>query len=407
MRPPVNASLNDWLAYIGSVHASEIELGLARVQQVAERLGLISNGAFVFTVAGTNGKGTTTAALSALSLAAGKTVGWYSSPHLRLFNERMRVNGELASDSDIIAALAAVDDARGEISLSYFEYTTLAAMWLFKRERLDVWVLEVGLGGRLDAVNVIDPSVSVITNIGLDHQDYLGNTLAEIGREKAGICRHDTSVVFGSLDMPSSVFEVIEAVGAIPHVYSETHGVIGDAVFWQDTQVKHHEKVNLENLPLANVAAALQAFALAPFELSTEKAMLALSDIRFPGRMQKLTFKGRQFVLDVGHNPHAGAYIASQLKPKKCHAIIGMLADKDASGFLMALSSVVDGVSFVTLDVPRGRTAESLATVFKPSACFCSIKNAIDAALSHPSQQPIFIGGSFYTVAAALDYLEQ
>ncbi|WP_320824688.1 bifunctional tetrahydrofolate synthase/dihydrofolate synthase [Reinekea sp.] len=404
MRPSTESSLTQWLAYIEGIHAQEIELGLARLRNVAARLLHRNRPAFVFTVAGTNGKGTTTAALAALSRAAGQSVGWYSSPHLFQFNERIQIDGQPISDTQLVLALSAVEAARGEISLSYFEFTTLAAFWLFQRAQLTVWVLEVGLGGRLDAVNIIDPDIAIITNIGLDHQDFLGPDRAAIGREKAGICRAQRPVVFGSDDLPDTVHALVEQLGARPYRLGHSHRVLGKRLLWQGGELDTGPIC----MPRANAVTALQAFSLSPFDLTPEQAGIGLASVRLAGRMQQRIYKGRAMVLDVGHNPHAAAYIASQLGPQKYHLIIGMVQDKDVSGFCAALLEVAQSINFITLVGPRGCSAEQLAirSGAEGSRQFGSLALALARLERDCPGEPVFIGGSFYTVSAALTLLE-
>lgn len=396
--------MTQWLAYIEAIHPQEIELGLARLSDVAARLLHSGRPPFVFTVAGTNGKGTTTAALAALSRAAGQSVGWYSSPHLFHFNERIQINDQPISDEQLVRALSAVESARGETSLSYFEFTTLAAFWLFERAELTVWVLEVGLGGRLDAVNLIDPDIAVITNIGLDHQDFLGPDLASIGREKAGICRVQRPVVFGSDDLPDTVYAQVEQLGARPYRLGDSHRVLGTRLLWQGGELD----AGPIGIPLANATTALQAFSLSPFSLTPEQAQSALASVRLPGRMQQRTYKGRTVILDVGHNPHAAAYIAGQLGQQKYHLIIGMLQDKDVSGFCSALTEVAQSINFITLAGPRACTADQLAirSGRADSHQFASLALALAHLDRDCPGEPVFIGGSFYTVGAALTLLE-
>lgn len=395
--------LNEWLRYIEAIHPQEIDLGLERLRQVADQLLSISP-PFVFSVAGTNGKGTTSTAIARLCQASGQNVGLYTSPHLFRFNERIRVNNELVSDDDLVNAFNAVESARGDVSLSYFEYTTLAAFWLFEQAGLDVWVLEIGLGGRLDAVNIIEPDVCVITNVGLDHQGFLGDSVEEIGREKAGICRSDKPVVFGTADMPTTVFEVASSVNAQVYPFAECHGISETGIYSSSGNVN----VTGLGLPQANAATALQAFSLSPWSLSAERSAEVLSDIQVTGRMQKLTHNGRSVVLDVGHNPHAANYIAQCLGDNPHHVLMGMLADKDAFGFAHAMLPAMASLSTISLDVPRGLSASELRQRLQRRV-WIEVDTMADyfARLDrdHPGE-PLFIGGSFYTVCAALQFLE-
>ncbi|TCS41445.1 bifunctional folylpolyglutamate synthase/dihydrofolate synthase [Reinekea marinisedimentorum] len=404
MHLSVNSSLEEWLRYIEAIHPTEIDLGLTRLQKVANRLLLNSADPFVFTVAGTNGKGSTTAALNAMALAAGKTVGWYTSPHLLHFNERVVINGQPATDSELVAAFCAVESARVEVTLSYFEYTTLAAFYLFSQKNLSVWVLEIGLGGRLDAVNIINPDVAIVTTIGLDHQAFLGSDLDSIGREKAGICRSGKPVVFGSSDLPESVSQVAEQLGAPAYHFGAEHGVRQGELYWQGGCCPSVDV----RIPLENAATAAQAFSLSPFRLAEAQVCQVLCNLRVTGRFQQASYRQHPVVIDVGHNPLAGQYIAAKLAGNHYHLVLGMLADKDAKGFVEALRPITKSVSAVSLNVHRGISAQALAEkIDQPNVCcFDSMSAALaDLNEKYPGEA-IFIGGSFFTVAEALRTLE-
>lgn len=409
MLPSSESSLADWLRYIESIHPVDIELGLDRLRAVADRvLGPTERRPFVFTVAGTNGKGTTTAALAALAQAAGASVGWYTSPHLFHFNERIRINGEDVDDRSLVEAFDTIERHRGELSLSYFEYTTLAAFLVFSRLSLDVWVLEVGLGGRLDAVNLIDPDLCIITTIGLDHQAFLGPTLDSIGYEKAGICRPNTPVVLGSSELPEGLYKEVHRRKAICYRFGELHGIQGRTGYWGDQTAD----LNAVHIPLDNAVTALQAFSLSPFHLEPANAIEALSKIRMAGRMQDMLWQGRSVVVDVGHNAHAARYIAHQLAIKhgKVHAVIGMLSDKDSADFVTELLPVLSGLSVIGLPVPRGLSADQLrsrlGTLPVSVECYDTLAEALTAISATKDDTTLFIGGSFYTVCDALSLLE-
>ncbi|MBU2862694.1 bifunctional tetrahydrofolate synthase/dihydrofolate synthase [Reinekea forsetii] len=406
MHPSINDALEDWLAYIESIHPSEIELGLQRVSAVAQKL--LSKNEYkptVFTVAGTNGKGTTTAALSALACEAGLETGWYSSPHLFEFNERIRINGKPVSNQRIVEALHAIEIGRGDISLSYFEYTTLAALWLFDQAKLKVWVLEVGLGGRLDAVNIVDADVAVITTIGIDHEAFLGSDTNVIGYEKAGICRPEKPAVLGSANLPQGLYDEVANRSAIEYRFGEQHGVKEATVFWQGGQIDAGQI----RIPHDNAASACQAFYLSGIQLSTDAVQHALEGIQMPGRMQKVNWQGHEIIVDVGHNPHAGAYIAKQLGSQKVNVLLGMLADKDVHGFVQALAPVSKQMHAVSLAVPRGLSAQELVarTDYPFESTFDSMAQAIRELIQTMPDTPLFIGGSFYTVCDALTFLEK
>lgn len=398
-----STDLQDWLRFIEAIHPSEIDLGLERLKTVADRL-LKKTTPWVVAVAGTNGKGTTSAALAALINRAGGDVGLYTSPHLRQFNERFRINGQQVTDETLVEAFKAVESSRGDVSLSYFEYTTLAAFWVFEQADLDAWVLEIGLGGRLDAVNLIDSDVGVLTNVGLDHQGFLGDTLEDIGSEKIGISRPGKPLVLGS-ELPEPVVESALKIGADVYRFGKVHGADPDHLYWDGNRIN----VPSLGLPLANAAAALQAFSLSPWSLSADTSVAVLQQLSIPGRLQRVEHKGRSIILDVGHNPHAARYIASQLLPDRFHVVLGMLEDKDSSGFAQALAPVALSFSTLSLTAPRGLSAPDLATrIDRDVLCQAENLAVLMATLDrlHPGE-PLFIGGSFYTVCAAMDFLEK
>lgn len=367
-------TLPAWLAHWEQLHPVGIDMGLARVREVAERMGLVRGGRLqgerspqVITVAGTNGKGSTVALLASLAHAHGKRAGSYTSPHLIHYNERVTLDGEPASDALLVQGFVQVEEARRavpEISLTYFEAGTLCALWCLAQSALDVVVLEVGLGGRLDAVNIIDADVAIVTTIAQDHAGFLGNDIAQIGREKAGIFRAGRPAVLGSQTLPSSVAETAAAlpapVYALGEAFSRTpleHG----AWSFQGSSVPSLTALPDPGLPLDNAATALQALTLAGIALAPQAVAAALEQVSLPGRMQ---WRG-QWCLDVGHNPHAAAYVAERFKalPEggRRWCLLGMLDDKDAAGVIAALKPVISDWVCVSLDGPRGRDANALA----------------------------------------------
>ncbi|KXS36913.1 MAG: dihydrofolate synthase / folylpolyglutamate synthase [Halomonadaceae bacterium T82-2] len=370
-----SARLNDWLSRLERQHPVSIDLGLERVAVVAERLGLTERpiAGRVITVAGTNGKGSTVAMVEALARAHGLSTATYTSPHLLRYNERLRFDGSEAEDAVLVEGFERVEAARlapSAVSLTYFEAGTLAALWAIAERHPDVAVLEVGLGGRLDATNIIDPDVAVITTVALDHADFLGSDVELIGREKAGILRPARPAVLGR-DLTDSVFRVADELGC-------PTWRLGDAIRRGDTASGWHwegqghrgEELSLAalpdpGLPLDNAALALQAVALAAVALDADACRRGLESVSLPGRMQWL---GR-WCLDVAHNPHAATYLAARLaaqpRPPRRLALLGMLADKDAPGVIEALSSQVDAWVAVGLDGPRGRNGKELRTLLE------------------------------------------
>ncbi|PTY36437.1 hypothetical protein BGP77_03825 [Saccharospirillum sp. MSK14-1] len=409
-KPPEGSSLGHWLDYLEHIHGQTIDMGLDRVRQVADRLNLplISgerSSPFVFTVAGTNGKGSTCATLHQLALAADLSVGLYTSPHLHHFNERVVINHDPVADADLIDAFEQVETARGDVSLTYFEFTTLAAFVLFHAANLDVWVLEIGLGGRLDAVNLVDADISILTTVDRDHQAFLGDDIEQIGREKAGVFRADQPAVLGSYELPRSVQDSARAVGAKHYPFGLEHGADADGIWWRGGRLP--ENALLASVPRANQASALQAFALSPFDLSLSQIEAAINQVVLPGRLQHLTVEGRRVVLDVGHNPHAARYLAQRLADESWSVVLGMLADKDVESVAEALSPIVGEWYLAGLAVPRGLSAESLAVRATAGVgqCYHSIAAALEAALDDPAGRPVLVCGSFYTVAEALEAL--
>lgn len=408
-QPPESAALEDWLAWLEHLHSQEIDLGLERLVVVAARLNLPlslaqrSPGPYVFTVAGTNGKGSTCAALQSLAQEAGQEVGLYSSPHLLRFNERVLLNGHEVEDERLVAAFRQIESVRQGVSLTYFEYTTLAALLIFTQSELDVWVLEVGLGGRLDAVNLVDANCAILTTVGLDHQSFLGDNLEQIGFEKAGVFRAGQPAVLGSPALPATVDQQAQRVGAELQPYGITHGIAGDELFWG-----HGQRLAITELystvPLANQVTAAQAFSLSPFALPATSVKQALNRVLLAGRCQQLTWQGRTLVLDVAHNPHAAEYLAAHLGGQRWHLILGMLSDKDVTGVVSALEPLTKDITLVSLDVPRGLTAQALQqrATLADAQCYDSMSQALAAVCASEDDAPVLVCGSFYTVAAVL-----
>lgn len=420
-------TLDDWLGWLESLHPKSIELGLDRLRQVAACLPPLaqlqasqaqgSAQQNVVSVAGTNGKGSCVATLEKLCIAAGQTVGAYTSPHFLRYNERIRINGEPATDQQIMAAFAQIDAARGELSLTYFEFGTLAALLLFVEAQVENLVLEVGLGGRLDAVNLIDSDIAVITSIDLDHQDWLGNNREAIGREKAGIFRANRPAVCVDLDPPASLIN-IAAEQRVNLLLAERdlswfHAAggwtwrgldrQGEALWFSDLPLPH--------LPLPSVAAALQAFVLLGNEVSESRLAPVLRASNLPGRCQRLQYQGRDIILDVAHNPAAAVYLAERLRPfasRRTLAVIAVMADKDYPAMLAALAPVVDQWFVCGLpENPRAASAEDLLsyvqTLGQPGhSCDTVAEGFAEAVASAEEGDQILVAGSFFTVAAVL-----
>ncbi|MDI5921811.1 bifunctional tetrahydrofolate synthase/dihydrofolate synthase [Halomonas sp. LR5S13] len=409
-------TLPAWLARLEAAHPVGIDLGLERVAEVARRMGLLDARLSdrVITVAGTNGKGSTVAMLEALALAHGLSTAAYTSPHLLRYNERLRLDGQEADDATLIAGFEAVELARLEgepVSLTYFEVGTLGALWAIARGKADLAILEVGLGGRLDAVNVIDPDVSVITTVAQDHAAFLGTDLQGIGREKAGILRAGRPAVLGSMTLPDSVRQTATELGADVHALGEAFHREGEGVGWTfQGQALTLPDLPDPGLPLDNAATALQALILADVDLEEDACRRALAGVQLPGRMQWLG----QWCLDVGHNPHAAGYLARRLAARPCKGrtfgLLGMLADKDADGVITALSPVVDAWVPASLAGERARTADDLAErlALHGGEVWHRGASPVDAAgwlaARLVPEDRVLVCGSFFTVAEVLEW---
>jgi len=417
---PLN-SLDDWLAHAERLHQRPVDMSLDRVRAVADRLG-IGFGCPVLMVGGTNGKGSTCAMLDAILRAAGYRIGLYTSPHLLRFNERVKIGGVEASDAALIEQMAAVEAARGATSLTYFEFTTLAILRLLMQARLDAVVLEIGLGGRLDAVNIVDADVSIVTSIGLDHMDYLGPTREHIGFEKAHIYRAGRPAICGDPQPPRSLIEVAAAVGADLWLLGRDFGVRrSDDVPEQWTYVGRAQ--TRSGLPhpalrglhqLGNAAAALAALEALHdrLPLSQQAVRTGLVAVAIAGRFQVLPGGRPSVIIDVAHNPQAAAVLADTLDRHgwfpRTHAVFGMLADKDVAGVIAALRGRIDRWHVGPTTGARGMGAEAIgrrlreAGIADVSEC-ASLEHACAHALAEAAPDDRIVAfGSFLTAAAAI-----
>ncbi len=415
--------LAEWLEYQKRVNVHSIELGLDRVREVWQRMGAARPAPRVITVAGTNGKGSTVALLEAMLTAAGFGVGAFTSPHLLIYNERIRIDGALVEDAPLIASFERIEAARGELLLTYFEFGTLAALDLFARAGVDVAVLEVGLGGRLDAVNIIDADVAVITTVDLDHMEWLGPDRDSIGREKAGIARRERPAILGELDPPAGLLAALAECGAQVERAGIDFSVERHAHGWR---WRHRDGTAMElpDPPLAapvqhaNAAAAIAALhalnkdALAPSALFAA-ARVGLHQVRIAARLQALGGEPPVFV-DVGHNPQAARVLAEWLDTQPAggvHAVYGALADKDVAGVMAALGTRIDHWHLAGLEraTPRGLTAAALAAILRetlPRAQF-DVHAEVVAALAAARQaarpgERILAFGSFFVASAVM-----
>ena len=400
-------TLQQWLSMIESQHPVEIELGLARVAQVAKNLGIAPNTAKVVTVAGTNGKGSTCQMLQAILLEQGLKCGVYSSPHFLHYNERIQVNGAFASDEVIINAFTAIDVARQSISLTYFEYATLAALWIFSQSDLDVWILEVGLGGRLDAVNIVDADIAVVTSIALDHTDWLGSDINVIGYEKASIARAGGVLIDASLNSPESVKSTALEIGArFVKVGQDYHFTVNQADWQWHTEQVSITHLPKPSLPIINAAAVLAVLQNLPFEFNHSAIAAGLKKVQLTGRLQVASYKGNALILDVAHNPHAAAYICQELlsRQQSTHIIFAALKDKDIQGTVEALKPLAHSWSVIELSGSRAMAASEIAAMLPSNT---QQFTTMQAALEHipPTVDQTLICGSFLTVSAALEVI--
>jgi len=413
-------TLDDWLRHLERIHPREIDLGLGRVGRVGRSLGLLPFPIPSIIVAGTNGKGSVVHGGDALLRGHGLRTGRYTSPHLRHFNERIVIDGEPASDDDILAAFAAIEAARGETTVTYFEFATLAALWLFRRAALDAVVLEVGLGGRLDAVNLVDADLTVITAIDLDHQHWLGDTVDLIAPEKAAVARAGRPVVLAEKRYPQTLFASLAGIGALP-------SRSGDDWSWKHTPEKGLT-ISLDGvgsglafpvpggLRPSNVAAALRATTLFLGEaFCVERARAALDALRLPARCERRVIDGREVVIDVAHNAASMAALAQflcGLPKRRSVALLGAMQDKDIEAMALSLARAVDGACAVALpgidraaDPERTWQALDAAGIaiaqadFEVAAVWQTLLSA-----TQPGDR-LVVCGSFYTVAGILEVL--
>ena len=414
--PDPMSDLETWLCYLEQLHPSSIELGLERVKSVAERLDLLQPAPYIFTVAGTNGKGTTCRTLEMILLAANKRVGVYSSPHLLRFTERVRINNQESTPSDTVKAFAAIEKARGDVSLTYFEYATLAALYQFKQAQLDIVILEVGLGGRLDATNIVDADIAIITTIGIDHVEYLGNTRESIGQEKAGIFKPKSIAVVGEPEIPSSILDVAHAINCpIFAVNKDWSYQQIDKLSWQfNSSIKQYKNLPIPHVPLANAATAISALSYSPFSITQKQIDSALEKTSLIGRFQIIQ-SSPTVIVDVAHNPHAASYLVKQiellkqqqLKVGKVRFVIGMLKDKDIKSTLSIFNA--DQWYCASLYGERGCNADILKQFLQEEnvaniATFDSVYEAYQKAMQEAKEDDIIvICGSFHTVSAVLD----
>ncbi|MCT8549898.1 bifunctional tetrahydrofolate synthase/dihydrofolate synthase [Glaesserella parasuis] len=426
--PKATDSLETWLSYLEKSHFKPIDMGLERIRKVAEELDLLKPAPYVITVAGTNGKGSTCKLLEMALLKAGLKVGVYSSPHLIHYNERVRIQGQAVGNADLITTFDYIEQHKSA-SLTYFEFGTLAALDLFRKAKVDVAILEVGLGGRLDATNIVDPDFAVITSIDIDHVEFLGDNREAIGREKAGIFRPNIPVVIGESDCPQSILDHAKELQC--HVFRRDidwkFSVESDRLQWQSKTKSL--TVPLPKIPQPNCATALAVLTQLPFELSDEILVQAVAEAQMTARFQLLgeqdfaTFSQNrplaQVIIDVGHNPHAARYLADRLAEwiqsnRKIYAVFSALVDKDLSGIVEPLEELIDEWHCAGLQGYRGQSGtevKSKLLTALPNAKAVAYENVIEASQvlfeTANEQDIILVFGSFHTVADFVMWIEQ
>ncbi|PCJ44159.1 MAG: bifunctional folylpolyglutamate synthase/dihydrofolate synthase [Moraxellaceae bacterium] len=436
-------TLNDWLSQLELLHPTEIELGLDRISSVYQRLAVAEVLPTVVVVGGTNGKGSTVTLIEKIALAHGLSVGAYTSPHLFHYNERVRINGVPVSDELLVDAFERVEGCRGDVSLTYFEFGTLAALIVFADAGLDLVILEVGLGGRLDAVNIVESDLSVVTSIDIDHTDWLGDNRDIIAYEKAGIARPGKPLICGELDVPRTLTDHVQRVNSMGYYYGADFGSgkgidigpdSGDEYFYLDAvgESRVVQQTSVARLHIANVACAIQACALVVPGFSPEKAELIAASTQVAGRQQWLSLNHsgvNNVIVDVGHNPHAARSLAQELSRvligdpvqgrqfDNVYCLIAMMSDKDIASVVDSLSPWVN--HWLVSGLPGVARAESPDTLkrilfdkslpvygsfVQPSAALDSLVDNKLLNIGQDSTNLLVVFGSFYMAAAALDY---
>jgi len=415
--------LAQWLSWMEETRPEhDIDFGLERIRQVGERLSLLKPAPFTITVGGTNGKGSTLAVLEAILLAAGFKVGLFTSPHFLHFNERVRINGEPVGDDWLCDAFDKINKGRQSTWLTYFEFATLAAVDCFQRAEVDIALMEVGLGGRLDATNAIDPDVAIITTVALDHQEYLGFSTEAIGREKAGIFRSGKPAIYGDSQIPVNVTQMAARLGSTLYCCGDHFGLTMQQNSWSwHGMGGQRQTVTLSDLPVPavvidNAATALQALQLLPETVAADAVISGLQQVAVTGRFQKITLPDAQgnpieVRLDVAHNPQAARMLAQRLHEfpvaGKTHAVVAMCKDKDYMAVVDCLADRVDQWYLAQFDSPRALpvedfTRQMMAREYPVTGYHC-VTEALNQALA--GAQPddrVLVTGSFMTVSAVL-----
>jgi dihydrofolate synthase/folylpolyglutamate synthase len=426
----VSRSLAEWLSYIEALHDRAWDLGLTRVGEVGKKLGVLEPGKQTILIAGTNGKGSTCEYLEKLALKQGLSTGKSTSPHLRHFNERIVLNGVPATDLEICSAFLLIEDARKEISLSYFEFSTLAALVLFKRHQVDLAILEIGLGGRLDAMNIVNPDASVIMKIALDHQSWLGDSLELIGKEKAGIMRAGVPCILSEEHPPASIISAALELDVPLFRFSSLFGEQGSKAYFSTSEM---ENLPSGHLPRESFLAAIQTLQCLNHPPTQDDAKDVLLETRLPGRFQVEHMSGHPLlatttkhessltlVFDVAHNPDAAQRLADKLTEtfpgRSFRAIFAVYEDKDYVAMLETLSPLVDSWFLANIDEDRAadpeiisatlaELGESEVSTYDKVSLACAA--AVDARNEYqPEGAILLVFGTFPLVAAALSYFE-
>lgn len=407
---PLEFTLTQWLEHLAQLHHKDIDLGLKRVEAVYKSLLLDFSASRLVLIGGTNGKGTSCRLMQQLLSAHGYRVGCYNSPHIHDYRERVTEDGRWFSEAEHCAAFQKVEIARGDLPLTYFEFSTLAALVMLAESQPDYILLEVGLGGRLDATNIVTPDLSVITTIALDHQDWLGQTRSLIAIEKAGILRPSAHAVCGDYAPPKTFIEIAQQQNAKIKYQNSDFSFTRDQDTWHWSGQHKWQNLPLPNMPLQNASTVLASMESLNVELESKKLHSVLRQFQMPGRWQKCHAQPDVYV-DVAHNPEAIEYLVSRLKTKQVNgkklAVLGMLHDKDIKNCIALLTAAFDGFYLADINQPRGAKASELATYLpqnKIIAQFSSLKNAYQSALKEADTNDLLVAlGSFWVVSEVLE----
>ena len=402
--------LNDWLTKISQVHPVEWDLGLQRVSTVANRMGILTPAKKTVLVAGTNGKGSTCECLMQLAMQAGLRCGKATSPFLVRYNEQIVINDEQVSDEKICQAFELIESHRGDITLTYFEFSTLAALQIFSASELDLAILEIGLGGRLDAMNIVDPDVSIITKIALDHEQWLGDTREVIAREKAGIMRAGKPCIIVDAEPPASLNTEAALLKTPLFVLGQDFFLDGDSYVRDDVAIPLQHC----GLPIPSAVAAIEACRLLDYQLSNLDVQDVLQRVSLAGRFQSIPGHVNT-ILDVGHNPNAAQLLRNNCQRhigKPVNAVVAMYADKDMEGVFTVMQDVIDNWYFADMSGDRAASAVDMAQCLASSCgltarTYDKVSQAYDAAIADTSKDGcVLVFGSFPVVADVLGYIE-